>query len=46
MSGDAKRRPAEKPLKETIRKGDVGHNPPPKDPPAKPTSGVSEPKKK
>jgi hypothetical protein len=46
MSRTTKRPPAEKPLSETIRKGGVAHNPPPKDPPAKPVSGVSQPQKK
>ena len=33
------------PINENVRKGGVGHNPPPQTPPPKPVSGVSKPKK-
>lgn len=39
-------KPQPKPVSETIRKGGVGHNPPPKDPAPKPVSGVDRPAKK
>jgi len=45
MSNEPKRTTPEKPLNEEVRKG-AKLNPPPKSPPPRPVSGVSEPKKK